>query len=145
MKKKLRTMAISALAFVALGTGNPASAMADPSAIDWTASPHSFVTSLYQGVFGRYETSHHVDAWARGISTPNSRLNTLTKFLASPEYKARYGSVTGKFNVYWRSDSAHHTTYTVAEYQPPSFHGHFAGPYTFNVAQAVRDFCQTYK
>ena len=100
-----KTMAAAALAAMTASIPAPAQAVANPAAINWeTPSPTVFVTSLYTGVLGRApESTAVVASWASSVtSNPTSRLNVLAGFVNSPEYRSRFGSTTGTWQLGYR-------------------------------------------
>lgn len=86
------------------GSASPALAVANPNAIQWSAPPVAFVTSLYVGVLGRApESAAVVAAWAKQVDgTFTSRLRVFSQFIGSPEYRGKYGAAgaQGKFHLW---------------------------------------------
>lgn len=123
-----------------------ASAMHDPEAIDWTGPPSTFVSSLFVGVFGREDYSPAAQSWTKQVTkNPSSRLSLFKQFLNSPEYKKLYGGHNGVYRVYWKSDGAHHKSYTVAKTKPSGYEGATSNAVTIKVAQAIRGFLVAYR
>jgi len=91
----LLTAALLTAATLALNGGS-AQAIANGGAINWTAAPAAFVTSLYTGVLVRAPESGAVVAgWASSVTgDPRSRLNVFNGFIGSPEYRGRYPNGT---------------------------------------------------
>lgn len=137
----LRFACLGVLAAMMIAHPAPAHAIASPGGINWTAPPLTFVTSLYNSVLGRApESSAVVAGWAGNISSdPGSRRWVFFQFLASPEYKSKYGSYRGRWNVYWGS-RGNQRRHVGAKRAPSCCPYHTEGPYSQGVVRALTDY-----
>lgn len=138
---------ILVLTIISLVTVSTVSAVPNPGAISWSASPNTFVRSLYAGVLGRApENNQVVTAWARRVnSNPTSRWNTFFAFTRSAEYRnSRWARQRKSYYLYQRLNRNDTYSYTVskgplrAEWRP------IFGRTTFGIAAALRGYYQTF-
>jgi len=149
MKKSHTIPIVIVFAAIVLCIALDAGAVPNPGAINWKGSPQAFATSLYVGVLGRQpETQAVVIAWARQVNANHhSRLQVFWQFINSPEYKgSRWAQQQREYTVYRRYYMERNSwKYSVskgplgAEYYP------HAGPYTFGIAMALRDYFNTFQ
>ncbi len=132
------------VAFAWVSLTSQVSAMANPSGIQWTASPANFVSSLYLSVLGRPKEPGPTGWESKITSNPYSRYGVFMDFVRSDEYRSKYGSMGGDYYVYWKSAGPHRKVYAVSKLQPGNYNGQASGPFSFGVATASRDFYQTY-
>lgn len=120
----------------------------NPNAINWSASPTGFVTSLYVGVLGRSpESTAVVNGWATQVnSNPSSRLNVFWKFVGSPEYQASsWAKQRREYNLYQKYDSrSNRYTYSVSKGPLGAEYRVEYGPTTFGIAMALRGYYATF-
>lgn len=121
--RALRAVLVRLTFLMALAGGSSiAHAIANPTAIDWgTPSAAAFVTSLYVGVLGRApESTAVVAGWAASVTgSMQSRLNVFHGFINSPEYRGRYGSVSGRYAVWANNCPRSPANRYVVAVQPP--------------------------
>lgn len=99
-----------------------ASAVPRPNGIQWTASPATFVRSLYISVLGRNaESSAAVNGWAAQINgNPTSRLSVFKGFVNSPEYRSRNRNGVRGRHFLWTNlcPKSPYNRYSVAKHKP---------------------------
>ena len=89
------------LAFLALVVSSSV-AMVNPEGIQWRAAPANFIASLFQATLGRGPTQEEMTAWLNmNLATWNGRLDAYYRLLGSNEYKAMFGYLERKYDVYW--------------------------------------------
>lgn len=124
-------------------------AIPNPRAIVWNGVPRTYVTSLYIGVLGRQpENQRVVTEWAAQVdSTAHSRYRVFWAFVNSPEYQASgWAKQPREYTVYRRyimqNDSY---SYSVSKFVSDASYYPHAGPFTFGVATAMRDYYTTFE
>lgn len=147
---------LSRICFVILHTvvlaaiASPVQAVQTPAAIDWSAAPLPFVTSLYWGVLGRApESAAIVSAWATQIDgTYQSRLSVFMQIVASPEYRAKFGGggTQGQYHL-WQNYCPQYVTdrFRVAPIAPVTDRGHWiarANNVSLNYGLALAGYAQ---
>ena len=151
MLNTIRKIALSMSALgLALVPAAPAQAVSNAGAISWRAAPANFVVSLYVGVLGRSSANANsaanaeaVAAWAGQVtSDPSSRLRILKGFVASAEYKRRYGSTRGDYTLGYQLQG-NRVTWSVYRGSAPGFTGHTSG-ISFGYASALRGYYNQY-
>lgn len=143
--KRLRKAIIAVGLFAATASlSAPASAVANPGAIDWDAPPAAFVGSLYAGVFGRTpESAAVVGGWAASVtSNPTSRLTVFRGFINSPEYRRRFGSTRGNWTLGYRV-RGNTTTWAAYSGFNANYTGHTSG-ISSGYARALVGYYNTY-
>lgn len=124
-------------------------AVPNPSAIVWNGVPRTFVTSLYIGVLGRQpENQRVVTEWAAQVnSTGHSRYRVFWAFINSPEYQASpWAKQAREYTVYRRYIMQNNSySYSVSKHISDASYYIHAGPYTFGVAMAMRDYYMTFE
>ena len=148
MKKSYTILIATILAVTVLCVALDAEAVPNPGAIQWRASPRAFVTSLYVGVLGRQpESQAVVNGWATQVNaTPHSRYQVFWRFVNSPEYQgSQWARQKREYTIYrkyyMKSDS---WEYSVSKGPLGADYYPHAGPYTFGVAMALRDYFETF-
>ena len=144
MVKKWFGKSVVLVTLACIGLSPLAGAMASPNGIQWSASPSSFVASLYLSVLGRPKEPGPTGWDSQVTGNPSSRLKVFWGFVNSKEYRSKYGGSGGYYFVYWKSSGPHTVQYAVATGLPQRYNGSVAGPYSFGVATAVRNYYQTY-
>ena len=147
--KKICTVQIAiVIAAIILCAALNAEAVPNPGAIAWRGSPTAFVTSLYVGVLGRQpESQQVVNGWATQVNaTPHSRYQVFWRFINSREYQeGQWARQKREYTVYRKyymnSDSY---KYSVSKGPLGADYYPHAGPYTFGVAMALRDYFETF-
>jgi len=122
-RRTLRSALAHTTFLAALAAGSSmVHAIANPTAINWaTPSATAFVTSLYFGVLGRPpESAAVVAGWAAKVTgSMQSRLNVFHGFINSPEYRSKYGGVSGRYTVWANNCPRSPANRYVVAVQPP--------------------------
>ncbi len=117
--------------------------VSSPGRNQWnTSSPNGYITSLYQGVLGRTPENHEVvNAWAFNINSKHlTRLQIFWYFANSEDcQKTRWGKQGREYSIYYKYANAnrnpvkYYVTKNSSDY-------HHIGPYTLEVAMALRKY-----
>lgn len=138
-----RTAILVMLMFATFLGARSAHVVPAPSDIAWTAPPATFVTSLYNSVLGRApENPEVVAAWSAQVtSSPGSRLRVFWGFVGSPEYRnTAWSRQPREYTLYRRYDIHTSRVLWAVSKGPLAEYIAQAGPYTFGVAMAVRNY-----